>query len=615
MRGGGGASWLSFRGVVVEEEEAVVSAPEKPMRRGRRRWGAEVDDGYSPSSTGGGGSSCCDSFGCDSPLAGFVRPDGDPDTDLETDGLATSTSSASAAFTERQDDEAEEALYGVKEEEWAQIQEPAKNPAFRATPECHKQRYRTDAAVLLHGRKGSKQRPASLDLGSPGFHGATFSPSFVIGGVGLMNKGLGASVIRSDVFHSPGTPNYPRHRASVLGCHKGWSSERVPHPSKGNRRYPGSSMAFPYSNGRTLPSKWEDAERWIFSPNSSDALGRTTVAHARRPKSKSGPLGPPGRLGGQYSSVSSVSLLDNGRAGPITANSPFAAGVLMPEHVCEGKSTNGTYSSRPIGNEINIGRGVKICPLNGGSHPVRTSRVRQRLDYAVESSVSLPSTQESVQDEQVEITEDSASTIASIISRKDAATQTSPELSRSSSPNTRPTFNGSLSTEQVKEKGSCLSDLDIRDVQMDDRVTLTRWSKKNVTRSSNKNSTNIIEWSEKTVESKSSSWGFAKAKCISKIDREDTEITAWENIEKAKADAAIQKLVIKLEKKRSSSLDKILNTLKSAQRKSQVMHEHERDAVTANQDGKGSRKAKKRAQLSKNGQISSLSGCFTCHAF
>ena len=121
----------------------------------------------------------------------------------------------------------------------------------------------------------------------------------------------------------------------------------------------------------------------------------------------------------------------------------------------------------------------------------------------------------SCSDEQVEITEDSAS-IVSIISRKDAATQTSPELSRSSSPNNRPTFNGSLSTEQVKDSGSCSSDLDIRDVQMDDRVTLTRWSKKNVTRSSNKNSTNIIEWKEKTVESKSPSWGFAEAKCISK---------------------------------------------------------------------------------------------------
>jgi len=56
-----------------------------------------------------------------------------------------------------------------------------------------------------------------------------------------------------------------------------------------------------------------------------------------------------------------------------------------------------------------------------------------------------------------------------------------------------------------------------------------------------------------------------------------------------------------------------LNTLKSAQRKAQVMRE--RDAATANQDEKGSRKGKKAAQLSKNGQISSLSGCFTCHAF
>ncbi|ONM22311.1 Remorin family protein [Zea mays] len=341
-------------------------------------------------------------------------------------------------------------------------------------------------------------------------------------------------------------------------------------------------MAFSYSNGRTLPSKWEDAERWIFSPNSSDMRGRTTVAHGRRPKSKSGPLGPPGRLGGQYSSVSSVSLLDSERVGPITSNSHFSAGVLMPGHVCGGKNTNGAYSGRPIGDEINIGEGVRICPLN---------------------------------DEQVEITEDSASTIACIISRKDVATQTSPELSRSSSPNNRPTFNRSLSTEQMKERGSCFSDLDIRDVQMDDRVTLTRWSKQNVTRLPNKNSTNIIEWKEKAVESKSLSWGFAEAKCISKIGREDTKITAWESIQKAKAEAAIQKLMIKMEKKGSSSLDKILNTLKSAQRKAQVMLEHELDAVTANQDGKGSRKAKKGAQRSKNGQISSLSGCFTCHAF
>ncbi|KAL6846262.1 hypothetical protein ACP4OV_023710 [Aristida adscensionis] len=608
MRGGvGGDSGLGFRGLMEEEE--VVSAPERPMRlrrRRRRRWGEEADDGYSPSSTGGGGSSCCGSFGCDSPLAGFVRPDGDPDTDLETDGLATSSSNA---FTERQD---EEVLCGVKEEEWAQVQEPAESPAGRNASECQNQLYQSEAA-LLHGRKELRYRPASLDFGSPGYNGASFSPSFVVGGVGLMNKGL-VSHIRSDVFHSPGTPNYPgRRRSSVLGCQKGWSSERVPLPSKVNRRYPGSSMAFPFSNGRTLPSKWEDAERWIFSPNSSDTLGKTSAAHARRPKSKSGPLGPPGRLGGQYSSVSSsVSFLDSGRVGHVTANSPFLAGVLMPEQVCGGKSANGMYPNRAAGDEMGIGSGGRIFPTNGGSHAIRSTRVRRRLDIAVESSASLPSTQESIQDEHVEITEDSNTTVAPIISRKDAATQTNPELSRSSSPNTRLPSTCSQSTQQVDESKGCFSDLEIRDVQIDDRVTLTRWSKKNVTRLSNKNSTNIIEWKEKTVES-TSSWDLTEAKGISKAGREDAKITAWENLQKAKAEAAIQKLVIKLEKKRSSSLDKILSTLRSAQRKAQVMRE--RDAATANQDEKRSMKAKRTAQFSKNGQISSLSGCFTCHAF
>ncbi|TVU09801.1 hypothetical protein EJB05_43297 [Eragrostis curvula] len=611
MRGGGVDFGPGFRGVMGEEEEEVVSAPERTMRRRRRRRrrrrGEEADDGYSPSSTGGGGSSCCGSFDCDSlnlsgyddgwlqPLAGFVRPDGDPDTDLETDGLATSSSNV---YTERPD---EEVLCGVKEEEWARVQEPAKNPAGLATPECQNHRYRPETARLL-GRKGSKQRPASLDFGSPGFNGASFSPSFVVGGVGLMNKGFLSSRIRSDVFHSPGTPNYPRHRTSVLGCQKGWSSERVPLPSKGNRRYPGSSMAFPYSNGRTLPSKWEDAERWIFSPNSSDALGRTSAAHARRPKSKSGPLGPPGRLGGQYSSVSSsLTLLDSGRVGPFTANSPFVAGVLIPEHVCGGKSTNGTYPSRVAADEISVGSGGRFRPANCGSNAIRSTRVRRRLDIAAESSASLPSTQESIRDQQVDTTEDSGTTVGPIISTKDAATQTSPELSRSSSPNTRPPFTRSLSTQQVKESEACFSDIEIRDVQMDDRVTLTRWSKKVVTRSSNKNSMNIIDWKEKTVESKSSSWDFTEAKCISKVEIEDANVTAWDNLQKAKAEAAIQKLVMKLEKKRSSSLDKIFNTLRSAQRKTQVMRDC--DAATISQDEKVSRKTKKTSQLSKNGQI------------
>uniref|UniRef100_J3MY34 Remorin C-terminal domain-containing protein n=1 Tax=Oryza brachyantha TaxID=4533 RepID=J3MY34_ORYBR len=611
---GGGDTPLGFR-AVVEEEEAAVSASGRAMqrrRRGGRGGGEEADDGYSASSTGGGGSSGCGSFGCDSPLAGFVRADGDPDTDLETDGVATPSSNASAAFAEPHDDEeGDEVLCGV-EGDWARLQEPTKNPADSATGECLYQRCRSEA-VILQGKKGLKQRPASLDFGSgsPGFNGTPLSPGFVVGGVGLMNKGLvSSSFIRSDVFPSPRTPNFRRHRSSVFGHQKGWSSERVPLPSKGNRKYPGSSsMAFPFSNGRTLPSKWEDAERWIFSPNCGDVLDKTSFAPARRPKSKSGPLGPPGKFGGgQYSSAS---LLDNGRVGHLTTNSPFLAGVLIPEqHYCGEKDSGGRYMSRAAGEEVSIGTGGKLLLANGGSHATQSNRVCRQLDTAIESSHSLPTTQESVQDEQVGITEDSASIITPIILRKDAATQTSPNLSRSSSPSVSTPFIHLLTTHQVREKETCFSDV-IRDVHMDDRVTLTRWSKKHVTRASSKNSTNVIEVKKKTVESKSSSWELTDSKSISKVEKEQEKIAAWEHLQKAKSEAAIQKLVMKIEKKRSSSLDKIWNTLRSAQRRAQVM----RETSATNQDEQSSRKAKRTSHLTKNGQISSLSGCFTCHAF
>ncbi|KAM3257898.1 hypothetical protein ACQJBY_049928 [Aegilops geniculata] len=613
MRGAGDCG-LELRGVMGEEEEgaasASASASERAMRRrrGRRRWGAGADDGYSTSSGSG-------SFGCDSPLAGFVRADGDMDTDLETDGLAaTSSSSASAAFTEPHDDD--EAQCGVKGE-W---QEPAKSPAGGATAirECQSQRRCRTEAVYLHGRKGLKQRPASLDFGSAGFNNGTpFSPGFVVGGAGFVSKGLVSSQISSGVFPSPGTPSYPRrHRPSALGYQKGWSSERVPLPSKGNntRRYPGSSMAFPLNNRRTLPSKWEDAERWIFSPksNSGDAREKTAaLPHARRPKAKSGPLGPPGRLG-QYSSVSSsVSLFDSGRVGHLAANSPFLAGVLIPEHYGGAKSNVGRYTSGAAGDEFGIGIVGRSSLAAIGSPAIQSTAVRRRLDTAIESSVSLPSTRESVQDEEAEFVQDSALIVTPIISRKDTATQTSPDLSRSSSPSARPSFVRSFSMQQAKERESCFSELEIRDVQMDDRVSLTRWSKKHVTQASNKNSTNILEWNKKTVDSKSSSWESTETKCTLKVEREEAKLTAWENLQKVKAEAAIQKLVMKLEKKRSFSLDRILNTLRSAQRKAQGM----RDAATASQDEHLCRKAKKTSHVTKNGQIRSLSGCFTCHAF
>ncbi|EPS68561.1 remorin-like protein, partial [Genlisea aurea] len=129
----------------------------------------------------------------------------------------------------------------------------------------------------------------------------------------------------SRAFLSPGTPNY-RYSSGLF--QKGWSSEHVSIYSHmmNNRRNPNSAAAAAaLFSGKALPSKWEDAERWIFSPVSgSDSLIRNSFQ--RRPKSKSGPLGPPGSTLNQMFSPA-VHIFENvDNCGKVlAADSPFSA--------------------------------------------------------------------------------------------------------------------------------------------------------------------------------------------------------------------------------------------------------------------------------------------------
>ena len=265
--------------------------------------------------------------------------------------------------------------------------------------ECQDQRHRL-GAVLFQGRKDRAQRPASVDFGSPGVaKSSTHSPGFPANGVGVINKGFGVSYSsynRPDVLSSPGTPSYHRHATTVVGYQKGSNSERVIPPSTGHRRHPASSTMLPYSSGRTLPSKWEDAERWIFSPNPGNALGRS-IPQLWRPKSKSGPLGPPGRFGGPYSSSSSLALfLESGRVGNLTVNSPYLAGVLLPEHVCGG-IMDPVDLGAASGEDCSNGRGGRFGQTNGQYPAVRSTRVSQQFGSATESYQSLRTSYESIQ--------------------------------------------------------------------------------------------------------------------------------------------------------------------------------------------------------------------------
>ncbi|XP_039049813.1 uncharacterized protein LOC120190844 isoform X2 [Hibiscus syriacus] len=439
--------------------------------------------------------------------------------------------------------------------------------------ECQDRRTRSDALLKNHDRR----RPASLDLNNV----SGLSPRLgAVKKTSVVSRKLGA-------FPSPGTPNY--HHYSSVGMQKGWSSERVPLHNNGGRRQGNAAGLLAFNNGRTLPSKWEDAERWICSPVSGGTGGRQSiVAPQRRPKSKSGPLGPPGIA--YYSLYSpALQMFDGGHMGNFMAGSPFSAGVIAADGLTtHSRNHGGEFSART---ESCMARSVSMHGCTEIANPPLLSSQEENLDAV----------------------KDAATDISRTVSRRDMATQMSPQSSTYSSPKGRPSFStSSLSALPIMELLNIHSSKsELRDVPLDERVTMTRWSKKHRARNTGKSSVIVDDWRKKAVDTCTSTWDVTETgKSISKIKREEAKITAWENLQKAKAEAAIRKLEMKLEKKRSSSMDKIMNKLRSAQKRAQEM----RSSMLTNQaqQAKSSHMA---LSFRRTRQMGSLSGCFTCHAF
>ncbi|KAJ1254439.1 hypothetical protein BS78_K062400 [Paspalum vaginatum] len=498
----------------------------------------------------------------------------------------------------------EEGRGGASSVESEEVAEAANDSFSYSLKERQKQRrLKSEGSALV-------RPPASHELsGAGGIELLVLSPRCLIGANqgGMSKSSTASSQSRSGTgtgtFPSPGTPNYSRHCAGSMQYSKGWSSERVPLGTGSNRRYGGSGVVLPFNNGRKLPSKWEDAEKWILSPVSCDGIGRMSAPapHHRRPKSKSGPLGHPAGIPGAYAAVSPLVPCFDGvlAAANFAAHSPFSAGVLIPEH-----GRIGDFSS---------GRGK--CGDDGSSRSysaekepyiLRSASIHAWTETLMEASAFANISEETTQDDKLHGQRETTSTISSPIIKKDVATQMSPEDSISSSPKARHSCSSLPSGHVRKEANSHMLKPEIRDVEVDDQVTVTRWSKRHVTRGSDKRSTNIIEWRKKTIETRAPSFDEKeRERCMSKCKREEAKITAWENLQKAKAEAAIRKLEMKLEKKRSSSMDKILGKLRSAQKKAQDM----RSVVSASEDQCNVRAAKKASSFVKTGKP--FSCCFS----
>lgn len=385
---------------------------------------------------------------------------------------------------------------------------------------------------------------------------------------------ISSTIGNSGAHTSPGTPENDGDDNYGEGMSKWWGSERVSlPPATIIRRQISGAALMPYNNGRALPSKWDDAERWITSPVSGvGGTKNTALQPQRKPKSKSGPLGPPGVMYMPNFSPN-LAVVGSGNGRDFTAGSALTAGLLVPDGISiqyaldDGMKSDLAYDENPVTQSAN---------LPGSS------------DSVGENSVS---------DSQDNETKWAAPMVSRVVSRRDMATQMSPEGSTRSSFSIPPS-----SRESAPElNNSCSSMSEVRDVQVDKGAIITRLSRKQCPRKMKKKSSEFknlaCPWTGAV--------GSSSSRHTSKMQRHEAKITAWENLQKAKAEAAIRKLEVKLEKKRSESTDKILNKLRTAQVKVQAM----RMSMTENQVQQSSRVSPK-IFLSKALKKGSILGCF-----
>ncbi|CAA7035843.1 unnamed protein product [Microthlaspi erraticum] len=393
-------------------------------------------------------------------------------------------------------------------------------------------------------------------------------------------------------FLSPGAPNYSDN--------KGWSSDRVPHPSSsttssaaainGGRRHIGSASALttPFYSGRAIPSKWEDAERWICSPVATYPPGvcqnpsvSSQFSEQRRQKSKSGPIVPPTLPHPPTSSSSGIGCYhysprmtmrameanQGNMKGLMVVGSPFSTGVLEADRVFRGGVGGGCDGYR-----------------RGHGHS------RSWVDLMSEETSSLGSktdTEEKAEDTKEE--EMKTAMQSPVVSRRDIATQMSPEEmspdhndhQSTQEPNcSSPPLVVSVIDEPPMKENPCRGE--VREVKMDKGARMIKRPKRRVmsSRITRREQPEVEDNSEASASS--SSWDISEpAMNLSKLQREEAKIAAWENLQKAKAEAAIRKLEVKLEKKKSASMDKILNKLQTAKLKAQEMR---RSSVSIEQE-------------------------------
>ncbi|GAB2227339.1 hypothetical protein Droror1_Dr00009157 [Drosera rotundifolia] len=348
-----------------------------------------------------------------------------------------------------------------------------------------------------------------------------------------------------DLPSSPWTPCLDEIRSTEING--GWSSERVPVSKNNDQRRVRAAALLPFGK-RTLPSKWDEAERWISSPTTENDVARRTPMNRpkRLPRSKSGPLGPSDLV--FYGNCCSPVL-------PELSDGSTARNSLAVE---EDVAANGSGSCLPLGEDDRASADEWLEPL---IHP------------------TPPTSQGVGIENHSEIIKDGSSS-------RDETMQLSLEPS-----------SGRRSSRERASLSSSHPQLEVRDVKVDEEASSYRSSRERSMKLNRSSSTCHLNLSFSALNGK-----------LSKFQREEENIDAWENLQKAKAEAAIRKLEMKLEEKKSTSMARIMKKLKQSQTIAQEM----RSSISAGRGQQISRASSSIANFYIRFRIQLIKCCITC---
>ncbi|QHN78048.1 uncharacterized protein DS421_19g658120 [Arachis hypogaea] len=265
-------------------------------------------------------------------------------------------------------------------------------------------------------------------------------------------------------------PDMQNHSERSIGSQKGWNSERVVlNQTSRIRRHSGLTS---FNSGRrTMPSKWDDAERWICSPvsgyGSSSNNNRNSYSRSqlqRHPKSKSGPIMPPGTSSSSYYSNYSptIPLRQGLLVRNLMVGSSFTTGVLAPDAL---SLHHFDAHDNDFGHRFDIGNVMQPCST--GAVLNDNNGVLAPMWNQLLCDPSSPNSQD-------ENPKNEENRIMSPFSRRDHGTQMSPpenEDDANSSP-----------TSAMDQKNGHSGKLEVRDVEVDSEATVIRWPKGHATK-------------------------------------------------------------------------------------------------------------------------------------